>query len=122
MAHTIQISIKYVIMNILSFHFQGLWMGLQITMGSASRVLAPLTITNLYTQMGPTYAIGMVAICMVLVFCANALAFKRMIPLGREAGEGEGGREVEEEGGEGGRFGSSGAAGKGVRLFCQDPG
>ena len=56
-------------------------MGLQISMGSGSRVLAPLTITNLYTKFGPTYAIGLVAICMVLVFIANSLAYRRMIPL-----------------------------------------
>ncbi|KAG0715245.1 Major facilitator superfamily domain-containing protein 8 [Chionoecetes opilio] len=60
---------------------QGLWMGLLISTGGLSRVIGPIFVSYIYTELGTRWIFGILLCVMTFTLLMNIIMYKRMVPM-----------------------------------------
>ena len=67
--------------KMISSSKSGMWMGFLTSTGSFSRMLGPIFVTAVYSQLGTRWTFGILSVAMVFTFVCGMLVFKRLVPL-----------------------------------------
>ena len=62
-------------------------MGVLTAAGSLARFLGPIFVTNIYSKQGPTLAISLVALTMVITLAMVLPTYKRLVPFKMPPGD-----------------------------------
>ncbi|KAK8407280.1 hypothetical protein O3P69_002084 [Scylla paramamosain] len=60
---------------------QGVWMGVLTGMGSLGRILGPIFVSYIYTNLGTYWCFGTLSVCMVLAFFVITAIYPRLVPM-----------------------------------------